>query len=83
MDVLMCEPVEGQSGRYIVPDSIESTCQDCGTRVHIAPSSQKVMDQMIVVCLTCGLARLQSNPSPELGTIEGVAEEIRTYRKRN
>ena len=83
MDVLICGRVERSPDRYIVPGSIKSNCVVCGEPVYLSPSSQAVKDSMMIVCETCGLARMEKEEMPEIGTLDGQAEELESWRVRN
>lgn len=72
---------------YIVPSSTKVTCQDCGTFVWLAPSSQKAAADggVTVVCIECGLKRIKQIPENErkLEVFPGLAQEVDDYQKRN
>ena len=80
--VLICEPVNGDPGRYIVPGCTKTKCADCGREIYLFPSSQKLTDA-VAVCMPCGLSRVDSDPEPRVEMVPGQAEEINTYHKRN
>ena len=80
--VLICEPVNGDPGRYIVPGCVKSKCADCGREIYLSPSSQKLIDP-VTVCMPCGLERVSGDPEPRVELVPGQVEEINTYFKRN
>ncbi len=82
MDVLICLKANGSPYIYVVPGSIKVPCEDCGELVHMAPSSQGIKDQLVVVCVVCGQARLGKEEDPELIMTEGQAEEIKAWSRR-
>jgi DNA-directed RNA polymerase subunit RPC12/RpoP len=77
--VLICLPVEGPPGRYIVPGSVEANCCDCGVRVYVAPSGRKLQEsgKCIIVCTKCGLRRLEQEKEPKFEVVPGQDKEIR------
>lgn len=80
--VLICEPVDGDPGRYIVPGGTKTKCADCGREIYLSPSSQKLTDA-VTVCMPCGLSRVNGDPEPRVEMVPGQAEEINAYHKRN
>jgi len=82
--ILMCLPVKGDPGRYIVPGSVQHECKDCGTEVWVAPSGQQLMRERatMVVCPNCALVRINKEPGP-LEITGNQVEEIVAWRKRN
>ena len=82
--VLICLPVEGPPGRYIVPGSVEANCCDCGVRVYVAPSGRKLQESgnCIIVCTKCGLRRLEQAKEPKFEMVPGQDKEIRDWQKR-
>ena len=81
---LICLAVEGDPQRYIVPGSVEQDCNDCGIKVWVAPSGQKLIRgrATTVVCHNCGLLRVKKEPGPIEITREQIPE-IKAWRKRN
>ena len=82
--VLMCLPVEGDPSRYITPGSKKCQCNDCGTKVWVAPSGQKLIKEKaaIVVCMNCAYARMKKEPG-HLEITGDQVEEIRVWKRRN
>jgi len=82
--IVMCLPVEGDPGRYIVPGSVQYNCNDCDTEVWVAPSGQRLIRERgaTIVCMNCAQVRLDKEP----GTLEitgDQVEEIKVWKKRN
>jgi len=77
-------PVKGSENLYVVPGSIQETCHDCGQKVWVAPTSQKMMldHSMTVVCYRCGFIRWQIQPG-KIESIEEQEQEIKVWRRRN
>jgi len=82
--VLMCLPVEGDPDRYIVPGSIQDRCNDCGTKVWVAPSGQQLIKERptVVVCNGCATVRMNNKPGDLEITGEQV-EEVKAWKRRN
>lgn len=83
MEVLVCLPVEGSGGYYIVPGSIKKTCADCFAAVYVAPSGQQILEGKLVLCLPCGAQRIKADPDPKFRIAEGVKEEVDEWKRRN
>lgn len=84
--ILICLPVEGDPGRYIVPGGLQHECNDCGIKVWVAPSGQQLIREKatIVVCERCALVRMNKEPDPLVIVITGKqVEEIKAWRGRN
>ncbi|MBA7498907.1 hypothetical protein ES704_01646 [subsurface metagenome] len=82
--LLICLPVEGDPVRYITPGSEKRECNDCGTKVWVAPSGQKLIKEKapIVACMNCACIRMKK----EAGHLEITGdqiEEIRVWKRRN
>ena len=82
--ILICLPVEGHSGRYVVPGSVQHQCKDCGTKVWVASSGHDLISERAatVVCMNCAQVRLNK----ESGSLEITGkqvEEIKAWKKRN
>ena len=82
--VIICLPVEDDPERYIVPGSVEANCCDCGVGVYVSPSSRKVQESgnSIIVCMKCGLRRLEQEKEPKFKMVPGQDKEIRDWQKR-
>lgn len=82
--IIMCLPVQGDPGRYIVPGSVQHQCEDCGTEVWVAPSGQELIRERAatIVCMNCARVRVNKKPGPLEITGQHV-EEIKAWRKRN
>jgi hypothetical protein len=76
----MCAPC-GKDDR-IYPGSIQGTCADCGTKVWIAPSGQECKDK-IVICIDCGLLRIEKDESAKIGILPKAIGEIKAFWRRN
>ena len=82
--ILVGLSVDGDPGRYIVPDSIQHPCNDCGTEVWVAPSGQQIIRERAatVVCMNCAQVRMNKEPG-SLKITKNQVEEIQAWRKRN
>lgn len=85
LKILICIPVRGKRNRYVVPDSSQSKCFDCGRMVFVAPSGvrlQQSSSNCIAVCTKCGLARLKKQKEPKFEMVPGQDKEILAWRLR-
>lgn len=78
---LLCWPTAWSRSK--VPGSIVDYCERCKQPVNLSPSSQAVMDQIMVLCIPCGNQEVKANPDGgELRLMPGQLAEIeRTMRK--
>lgn len=69
-DFLICGTVNA------IPGSQRRSCRDCSTAVFVAPSGQRTVrdKRLAVICVECGLRRIERDPRPEVAPVE--AEQI-------
>lgn len=60
--LLVCAPA-GDEKAYI-KGSVTAECELCLGRVWVAPSGQRIMEGMMVVCIPCGLATIEQSDEP-------------------
>jgi len=78
--ILICAPV-GNGEEAVYPNSIKNVCADCGCKVWIAPSGQELKNK-IVLCMLCGLKRIEAEKGPDIGILPKAAYEIKSWLSR-
>lgn len=74
-DILVCAPVSPGAGT--VRGSITSACSSCGSAVWVAPSGQKIMDSMDVLCIPCAMVEMAASDEPiEHKIAPGAIDEL-------
>lgn len=69
----------------VVPgSSFEHVCAECGRRVMVAPSGQKVLKQFssmpTISCMDCAPVDWLRQPLEFIGTVEEIASEVHNAR---
>lgn len=87
---LMCAPAD--SPTTVAGSSFDRSCSECGQKVMISPSGQRVLSEnpdMLVVCMACVMPKIQEHDAISLTSDPvSVAHELaqtkpNMYRNRN
>lgn len=82
--VLVCQPV--QHSLAVIPGSVQHDCNDCGTKVWVAPSGQKLVRERdaTIICPKCALLKMEKDPGPhEITVTPETVQEVKAWRNRN
>lgn len=82
--VLLCQPVQPEVA--VLPDSIQRECNDCGRKVWVSLSGQKLIrdKSAIILCPACTTDMLAKEPGPhEIKVTPETAREVEAWRRRN
>lgn len=88
-NILICSPQAWGEMEDQIRGTIISSCSKCNAPIYVSPSGQSALfeSDFVVVCVPCGLRKIESETRkgnlPNFGVVLGQLEEVQQYISEN